>query len=534
MCRKSLMIILLGIIMSYSLIQNDLIGVESKSGDKNEFNGWIEDCVDISDWIDAADTPFESQWREDGASVINLSHSLVSQGGKFTPDELWWNDTINQGDGYIGAAAYRQLPEIQTNDWILETFLDFDPYSPSIPETFRGDMQLLITGSNLEVLFVLQLRDGSGSFNNHEAWHRAFYVDNEDSLQELVPQTFASGSTNFTDQQMSIHVTGSTFSYYTPITQEWIDTSESASTIFQRGTPTYIVLFAERSGNIPSPSALAWKNITVAVDSQDGWNEDCEDLSDWIDASEIMLECPWRDDGAPYHNITHSIASKNGTFTPNELWWNDTIDQGEHDIGAAIYRDLPNIQMMDWEFNTIIDFNPYSPSIPENFRGDMQLFIIGSNFEVLFVLQLRDGSGSIGSHNVWHRAYYFDSDGNFMELVPQTFASGSSNFTDQHLSIRVIGSTFSYFTPISQEWIDTSESFSTIFQRGIPTYVVLFAERSGNYPAPSALTWKNISLSIYEPSIDDFFRFTTFLEGSFVILALLTSKIFIFSKRKEN
>lgn len=226
---------------------------------------WVEDCSDISDWTDARGTDFEVNafrgYQED------LTDSLIASAGVFTPEVDWWNPPASNTT-HRRAAAYRELPTTW-DEILINSTINFDPTSVSNPYTFQGGLYLILTNSNHEQLFELEISDGAASSGKHEAYHHAMYFTSSDQPIELLPITLAA-SPVITNGKLSIHIKETTVEVFTPISNEWIDLGISPTVAFQRGTPKYVVLFCFQNRQLlqPPPTELNWDSIEVQTKQQ--------------------------------------------------------------------------------------------------------------------------------------------------------------------------------------------------------------------------------------------------------------------------
>lgn len=226
---------------------------------------WVEDCSDISDWTDARGTDFEvNAFR---GYQENLTDSLIASAGVFTPEVDWWNPPASNTT-HRRAAVYRELPTTWT-EILINSTINFDPTSVSNPYTFQGGLYLILTNSNHEQLFELEIRDGAASSGKHDAYHHASYFDSSDLDIELLPITLAA-SPVITNGKLSIHIKETTVEVFTPISNEWIDLGISPTVAFQRGTPKYVVLFCYQNRQLlqPPPTELNWDSIEVQTKQQ--------------------------------------------------------------------------------------------------------------------------------------------------------------------------------------------------------------------------------------------------------------------------
>ncbi|UCG04227.1 MAG: fibronectin type III domain-containing protein [Candidatus Heimdallarchaeota archaeon] len=458
----------------------------SQKASFQQISDWYEDCDDISAWTDARGTDFEvNAFR---GYQHNLTDSLIASTGVFTPENDWWNPPASNTT-HRRAAVYRELPTNWT-EILINSTINFDPTSISNPYTFQGGLYLILTNSNHEQLFELEISDGAASSGKHETYHHAMYFNPNDQPIELLPITLAA-SPVITNGKLSIHIKETTVEVFTPISKEWIDLGISPIVAFQRGTPKYVVLYYFQNRQLlqPPPTTVNWDFIeTISFEKEiiTDWFEDCNDISDWTDALGTDFET-----NTAKSPMTNSLIALGGTFIPDDGWWNPPASNTTH-RRAAIYRELPS----NWNellINSTINFDPTSISNPYSFSGFLNLMILGPSLEFLFRVQIEDGASSNGVHETFHRAYYSNSSGYGIEVLPLEYAL-SPVITQGRLAIQITETTVKVFTPISDEWVDLGVSPSIAFQRGPPTYIVLYYFRYRHLlqPAPTALNWESI------------------------------------------
>lgn len=227
---------------------------------KSSIEDWYEDCSDISDWNDIRGSPFETNFYDEFPDT--LTSSLVSTSNCFTPDTLWWTD--NSIGSLRNFGLYRSLPDNNWDELNLSSSIDFNPVSITNPYSFQGRMTLAIAGPNMEILFYVEIADGSGSIGNHETYHHAYYRESSSVGIIVLPIFYASDPIIY-DGIVSIHVKTDTILVNTPLVTNAIDLSLNPATAFQRGVPTYVVLFGYRTDGFPLPTSFSFNSVEVST-----------------------------------------------------------------------------------------------------------------------------------------------------------------------------------------------------------------------------------------------------------------------------